>query len=185
VFRLEALINGLLEYSKIGRENVANEKTNMQIMVKELLDLLNVPKNFNVEIPERLPTLVTKRILLQQVLINILSNAIKYNDKPQGLIRILSSEKDDHYEFTIEDNGMGIEKTYHDKIFQIFQTLEARDKVEGTGIGLSIVKKTIEDIGGSIKVESQPGEWTRFVLHWPKETNRSETDAAKKIHETV
>lgn len=184
VFRLEALINGLLEYSKIGRENVANEKTNMQVMVKEVLDLLTVPKHFKVEIPERLPTFVTKRILLQQALINLLSNAIKYNDKPQGLIRILSSEKDDHFEFIIEDNGIGIDKAYHEKIFLIFQTLEARDKIEGTGIGLSIVKKTIEDIGGSISVQSQTGEWTRFVLIWPKMTH-TDPDTLRKIHEKV
>jgi signal transduction histidine kinase len=171
VFRMEALINGLLEYSKIGRENIANEKTDVQIMVKEVLDLLNPPASFKIDIPVRLPTLVTKRILLQQVLINLLSNAIKYNDKPEGLIRILASEKDDHFEFTIEDNGIGIDKAYHEKIFIIFQTLEARDKVEATGIGLSIVKKTLEDMGGTIRVESEPGKGTRFHLTWPKTRN--------------
>jgi signal transduction histidine kinase len=185
VFRLEALINGLLEYSKIGRENVPNEKTDVQIMVKEVLDLLNPPKNFKIEIPVRLPILVTKRILLQQILINLLSNAIKYNDKPQAMIRILSSEKDDHFEFTIEDNGIGIDKAYHEKIFVIFQTLEARDKVEATGIGLSIVKKTLDDMGGTIRVESQPGEWTRFVLTWPKVRDHQKKDSSRKIHETV
>ena len=185
VFRLEGLINGLLEYSKIGRENVADEKTDVQVMVREVLDLLNPPRNFKIEIPVRLPTLTTKRILLQQVLINLISNAIKYNDKPEGLIRIQASEKEGHFEFTIQDNGIGIDKAYHEKIFLIFQTLEARDKVEGTGIGLAIVKKSIEDMGGTIRVESEPGQWTRFTLTWPKVRTVRKIDSKKKIHKTV
>ena len=185
VFRLEALINGLLEYSKIGRENIPNEKTDVHIMVKEILDLLNPPNKFKIEIPVRLPVLFTKRILLQQALINLLSNAIKYNDKPEGIIRILSSEKDDHYEFTIEDNGMGIDKAYYEKIFVIFQTLEARDKVEGTGIGLAIVKKGVEDMGGTITVESQLGEWTKFKMTWPKVKTVSKKDSRKNTYETA
>jgi signal transduction histidine kinase len=185
VFRLEGLINGLLEYSKIGRANVADEKTDVHVMVREVLDLLNPPRNFKIEIPVRLPTLTTKRILLQQVWINLISNAIKYNDKPQGIIHIGASEKADHFEFTIQDNGIGIDKTYHEKIFLIFQTLEARDKVEGTGIGLAIVKKSIEDMGGTIKVESEPAQWTRFTLTWPKVRIVRKIDPKNEIHQTI
>lgn len=185
VFRLEGLINGLLEYSKIGRENTPNEKTDVHIMVKEILDLLNPPKKFRIEIPARLPVLFTKRVLLQQALMNLLSNAIKYNDKPEGIIRVLSSEKDDHFEFTVEDNGMGIDKAYYEKIFVMFQTLEARDKVEGTGIGLAIVKKGVEDMGGTISVESSPGEWTKFTMTWPKAKNLEKTDPRKNTYETI
>jgi signal transduction histidine kinase len=77
-----------------------------------------------------------------------------------------------HYEFTVTDNGMGIDAIYHEKVFGIFQTLESRDKVEGTGIGLAIIKKSVEDIGGSIVLDSEPGRGARFIFTWPKKAGQ-------------
>jgi signal transduction histidine kinase len=173
VFRLEALINGLLEYSKIGRDKVADEKTDVQLLLKEIIDLLNPPGNFVIQLPRRMPVFKTKKIMLQQVFINLLSNALKYNDKVDGQCSITVEEQGNYYKFTVADNGVGIDRAFHEKIFGIFQTLNSRDQVEGTGIGLSIVKKCVEDIGGKVSVESTVGIGSTFAFTWPKEPKGS------------
>ena len=170
VFRLESLINGLLEYSKIGRTDVLLENVDTKKMVHDIVDLLNPPQHIKVNVQENMPMVYTKRILLQQVFSNLIGNAVKYHDKKEeGIITVKAKEIGKFYTFVVEDNGPGIEKEYHEKIFAIFQTLETRDRVEGTGIGLSIVKKIIEEVGGAIKVESEPGKGSKFIFTWPKE----------------
>jgi signal transduction histidine kinase len=168
VYRLEALINGLLEYSKIGRVSVPTERLDVQSMLKETIDLLNPPPNIIVSIQKGMPVFSTKKYLLQQVFINLLSNAIKYNDKEEGKITVMVNDLGRYYRFVVADNGMGIDKAYHDKVFEIFQTLEARDKVEGTGVGLAIIKKSVEDMGGEIVVDSEKHKGSKFIFTWPK-----------------
>jgi signal transduction histidine kinase len=167
VFRMEALINGLLEYSKVGRLHVPAEKTDVFELIKEVVDLLNPPPHVSVIIGKDMPVFKTKKLALQQVFLNLISNAIKYNDKEAGIITITVLRAGSFFQFTVSDNGVGIDKAYHEKIFSIFQTLEARDKVESTGIGLSIVKKIIEESGGMIRVESEAGKGASFVFTWP------------------
>lgn len=173
VFRMEALINGLLEYSKIGRENIPSERTDVQLLLKDIIDLLSPPAHFKINLPKKLPVFKTKKILLQQVFINILANAFKFGNKAEGMVSIRVSEVGPYYRFTIEDNGIGIEPAYHEKIFGIFQTIEARDMVEGTGIGLSIVKKCVEDMGGTISLESEVGQGAKFTFTWPSDKNHN------------
>lgn len=168
VFRLEALINGLLEYSKIGRVSVPTERLDVQTMLKETIDLLNPPPHIKIDIQRGMPVFSTKKYLLQQVFINLISNAVKYNDKEEGKIAVKVSETGNFYRFVVEDNGMGIDKVYHEKVFEIFQTLQSRDKVEGTGVGLAIIKKSVEDMGGAITVESEEKKGARFIFTWPK-----------------
>jgi signal transduction histidine kinase len=169
VFRLEALINGLLEYSKIGRTNIRMERVDVGDMLRETIDLLNPPAHIVIDIQKDMPVFNTKKILLQQVFINLISNAVKYNDKKKGLVQISVNNDRGFYEFTIQDNGMGIAPMYHKKVFEIFQTLESRDKVEGTGIGLAIIKKSVDDMGGEIILDSEEGKGARFSFTWPKE----------------
>ncbi len=168
VFRMEGLINGLLEYSKIGKQNFHLEKTDTRQMITEIIDLLNPPPCTQIMVAPNLPLFKTKKLLLNQVFNNLISNAVKYNDKNTPVITIAVQESDEFYEFTVADNGMGIEPQYHEKVFTIFQTLAARDKVESTGVGLSIAKKCVEDVGGTIRVESEIGKGSRFVFKWPK-----------------
>jgi signal transduction histidine kinase len=174
VFRLEGLINGLLEYSKIGRMNVKMENVDVMAMLKEIIDLLNPPAHIKINIQEEMPMFKTKRVLLQQVFINLISNAIKYNNNEVGIINIRVNEADEFYEFIVEDNGMGIAPAYHKKVFEIFQTLESRDKVEGTGVGLALIKKCVDDIGGTIALESSEGKGAQFTFTWPKEKTVTE-----------
>jgi signal transduction histidine kinase len=169
VFRLEGLINGLLEYSKVGRMNVIPERVDVQRTLKETIDLLNPPAHIQINIQKGMPVFQTKRYLLQQVFTNLISNAIKFNNKAAGIIDIAVADTGNFYKFVVEDNGIGIETAYHEKIFEIFQTLQSRDKQESTGVGLAIIKKSVEDMGGSISVESTYEVGARFSFTWPKQ----------------
>ncbi len=169
VFRLEALINGLLEYSKIGRTNVQVEMVDVNQMLREIIDLLNPPPHVVVRVQNNMPVFETKKVLLQQVFINLISNAIKYNSSESGMVNVLMNDQQNYFQFVVQDNGIGIAPEYHQKVFEIFQTLESRDKVEGTGIGLAIIKKCVDDMGGKITLESSEGMGARFTFTWPKQ----------------
>jgi signal transduction histidine kinase len=165
--RLENMINGLLEYARVGRVKKGFEKVNVDLMVKDIIKYL-VPKNFRVKFTGNLPVISTEKLRIEQVFSNLISNAVKYNSTEAPEIEIISEELAEYYRFTVKDNGFGIEERYFDKIFVIFQTLKERDAFESTGVGLAIVKKIVEDYKGTINVQSKMGEGTGFVFTWPK-----------------
>jgi signal transduction histidine kinase len=164
--RLENMINGLLDYARIGKVKRTPEQVDLKILLNELVEIL-VPSAAVVTIGE-MPVIVTEKLLIEQVFSNLISNAVKYNDKPRTQITITCTPVRDHFEFRISDNGIGIQAEYFDKIFQIFQTLRERDAFESTGVGLAIVKRIIDDHKEVIKVESEPGKGTTFVFTWHK-----------------
>lgn len=164
VGRLRDLIDGILRFSKVGRVPEEKEIIAAEQLVKEVLDILCVPDNIKIEIGSSLPHILFEKTLLTQVFQNLLSNAIKYIDKPQGIIRINAEQEGSAVTFSVCDNGPGIEERHHEKIFQIFQTINARDEVESTGVGLTIVKKIIENAGGKIWLKSTPGQGTCFYF---------------------
>lgn len=168
VHRLEALIDGLLQYSRVGRTATATEFVSVKALLNEVLTMLAPPPEFTIAIAPDLPALHTQKLPLFQVFSNLISNAIKHHNRPDGHITISATDKGDVYEFTIADDGPGIASAYHDKIFGIFQTLEARDKVENTGVGLAIVKKIVEGQGGHIYLVSQEGQGATFRFTWTK-----------------
>jgi signal transduction histidine kinase len=167
IFRLESMINGMLEYARIGRIKRGKEPVGTSQLVDDLVHVL-VPRDFEVSIDENLPVIETEKILLEQVFSNLLSNAVKYNDKSPGRIEIRVADREEMVEFSVIDNGLGIDKSYFDKIFVIFQTLQERDAFESTGVGLAIVAKIIEEHKGKITVESQLGQGSKFTFTWPK-----------------
>jgi PAS domain S-box-containing protein len=171
VQRMDALIDGLLEYSRAGRVKIPAETVDLKALIVEVVDLLSPPPSFQVEIASEIPTLMARRILLKQVLSNLIDNAIKHHPRSDGQIKITVEEQEDEYQFSISDDGEGIDPLYHEKIFVIFQTLQARDDYESTGVGLSIVRKIVEAEGGSVRVESQLGQGTIFSFTWPKSPN--------------
>lgn len=168
VHRLEALIDGLLQYSRVGRMATANELVDVKALLVEVLSLIAPPPEFTIAIASEMPTLNTQKIPLLQVFSNLITNAVKHHNRPAGNIVIAVTDQGDYYEFTISDDGPGIAPQYHEKIFGIFQTLEARDKVENTGVGLAIVKKIVESQGGRISIESQEGQGATFRFTWLK-----------------
>jgi len=168
VNRMDGLIEGILDFSTIGMVESSKEKINMKHLFDEIIDLLKV-ENFDFKIVGELPIISGIKSQFFQLFSNLISNGIKFNDKEKGLIKInyLKFEKE-HY-FSIEDNGPGISEEYHSKIFVVFQTLQARDSYESTGIGLSIVKKIVDNLQGKIKVESTKNEGTTFIIRIPIE----------------
>jgi len=168
VHRMEALINGLLEYSRVGRRERQVGLVDVREMLTEIIDLLSPPAGFAIALPESVPHLKTHRSALNQVFSNLISNAIKHHDRDDGKIAITAIDHDTYIEFAVKDDGPGIEAQYHQKVFSIFQTLKARDELESTGIGLAIVKKIVESEGGTITLESTPGEGTTFRFTWAR-----------------
>jgi PAS domain S-box-containing protein len=173
VHRMESLINGILSYSRAGRIKTAKERFLAKTIVEEHCDTLktlNHSIRFTFEGDLGLE-LVSEKIALGQILQNLISNGIKYNDKKEILITIGWTDLETAVEFFVHDNGPGISPEFHERIFVIFQTLQARDEVESTGVGLAIVKKILDEKGGSIKVESALGQGSTFRFLWPKLEN--------------
>ncbi len=170
ITQMEALIDGLLQYARIGRENTLCKSVNIQDLLKEVIELLNPPIGFKIKIPDDLPTIETEELLLKQVLSNLISNVIKHHDREDGAIEILVKNQPSVLQFTITDDGPGIALENHQKIFGIFQTLIKRKNVTGTGIGLAIIKKIVEGRRGQIWVESAIGQGSSFSFTWPIET---------------
>jgi len=161
--RMEDLISGILKYSGIDDSfSSQNEQVDFNEIVNEIIQTLHVPKHINIKIHNKLPVLNGDKIKYQQLFQNLINNAISYNDKPNGEIEIGFVVKNDEYQFYVKDNGVGIDKKYHDKIFKIFYYITKNKN--STGIGLSIVKKIIEIYGGKIWLESEPSIGTTFYF---------------------
>lgn len=167
--RLDDLINGLLAYARASRAERHLEPVDVAQLVREVADLV-VPPSFALALAPGLPTFVADRLSLQQVFTNLLSNAVKhYVGEGPGQLIIAGHDLGAQYEFRVQDNGPGIAPEHHRKIFLLFQTLRDRHTAESTGIGLSIVKKLVEDQQGTICIESAPGQGATFIFTWPKE----------------
>ncbi len=179
VLRMEALINGILDYSKAAKNKEQQTSFDSKQLARETFDLIGASENAKLELTPTLPIMNTDRTKLQQVFLNLLNNAIKYNDKDSPEVTISVEEQRDHWKFTIRDNGPGIDEQFHEKIFVIFQTLQARDEFESTGVGLAIVKKIIEEMGGQIWVESEKGKGASFIFTWPKSMATGTEDISK------
>lgn len=165
VLRMENMINGVLEYSKIGRAKIEREKIDVTQLLNQIIDAIVPSNGFEVNIEGTMPIINSEPILLEQIFSNLISNSVKYNDKETGEINCSYRSIPGFHEFTVSDNGPGIEEEYYEKVFLVFQTIEARDKKESTGIGLSIVKKIIEEKGGYIRIESV----VSFIFAIPKQ----------------
>jgi light-regulated signal transduction histidine kinase (bacteriophytochrome) len=166
--RMQTLIDGILHYSRMGNSQTEKEPVSVYDLIHNIIDLICPPPHIRIEFPNNLPVINTEKIKLHEVFQNLISNGIKYNDKEAGIIKITCEEKEDHYIFSVIDNGIGIRPEHTEKIFGIFQTLQPKDKVESTGIGLTIVKKIIEQQDGTITVESETKKGSTFKFSWKK-----------------
>lgn len=169
VQRMDALIEGILQYSRAGRLATGVETVDTGRMVHEVVDFLALPEGMRVEISDQLPILETRKLRLEQVVQNLVSNAIKYHDRPsEGTIEIgCRQEGPTMWRFWVQDDGPGIAPEHHERVFLMFQTLQPRDRVESTGLGLSLVSKLVEEEGGRVHLESEEGEGARFEFTWP------------------
>ena len=168
VHRLEALIDGILSYSRAGRVREQVEEVDTGKLVRESIELLGAPSTVVFQVANDMPVFRVERVPLEQVFMNLLTNAVKHARRDDARIEVGFRDAGLFYEFSVRDNGQGIAPEFHERIWTIFQTLESRDKVEGTGIGLSVVRKLVETRGGHARVSSQPGAGATFYVTWPK-----------------
>ncbi len=163
--KLSSLIEGLLKYSK-SEDSLKEEKSkiNISTFISGISNLFSSEKNLSINLKSSLESIVANRTALDQILINLVANAIKYNDKEMIEIEIQIDEDENQYKFSVKDNGPGIKKEYQERIFNIFEVLSNSDRYgkTGNGIGLSTVKKVIELLGGTINVKSEIGQGAKF-----------------------
>lgn len=166
VEKMERLINDILNYSSINNNTANNEEVNTLEVVKEIKKILYVPKHIKMNISNKLPVIKADKIRIQQLFQNLMGNAVNYIDKEKGIINITCKEKKHTHIFSVQDNGVGIPKEYHKKIFEVFESLG--DHKDSTGIGLSIVKKIVDVYDGKVWLESEEGKGTTFFIELKK-----------------
>ncbi len=166
--RMETLLDDLLTFSRLGRADAAVRETGLAGIVDSIIEILNPPVHIKIRVEGELPMAVAAGAQLEQVLRNLINNAIKHHDKPNGEVVLSAKRVGNFVELVVRDDGPGILPQFHDKIFQLFQTLKRRDEVEGTGMGLAIVKRLVEHQNCRITVHSEGnGAGTQFRFQWP------------------
>jgi PAS domain S-box-containing protein len=163
--RMHTLLNDLLRFAKIGRETPNNVQLSLKSAVDEMRLLIDVPEHCVLTSEELL--MYVPLVPMHTVLLNLISNAFKHNDKSTPKVNIEAFVSKHYYVIKIIDNGPGIAPRYQEKVFKLFQTLRPRDEVEGSGMGLSVVKKYVDYYGGRVTLESDGQHGTTFTVYWP------------------
>ena len=174
--RMHDMIEGILQYSRVGRTKEPNEPIDVNRLLQDVIKLIAPPANFEIRVQEHLPTIHGETIRMFQVFQNLLDNAIKHNDKKNGIVAVSCTKQGDFWQFSVKDNGPGIPKQYQEKVFQLFQTLAPKDQSGNTGIGLSLIEKIVDHWGGKIWLECEPGQGCTFHFTIP-DTNKYERNS--------
>ncbi len=164
--RMDRLIRGLLELARVGRARQKPERVDITELLHETIDLLSPPAASRILIIGAMPTLHAERYALQQVLLNLIANAIQHSSKPDVVVRITSTERTDEVELSIADDGVGIPPELQAQCWEVFQTLQSRDVVDTPGIGLAIVKKQVEANGGRAWFVPRPKQGADVRFTW-------------------
>ncbi|MBK7428540.1 MAG: GHKL domain-containing protein [Saprospiraceae bacterium] len=164
---MRQIILDLLDYSRVGRMENKLEEIDIEVKIKEiiLLHQAQISELNAVILFSDLPKIKSYKAPIRQVFQNLISNALKYHSNERSpVIRISYADRETHWEFSVDDNGIGIEPEYFERIFIIFQRLHDRSQYSGTGIGLAITRKIIENLGGEVKVESEENKGSVFTF---------------------
>lgn len=169
VRRLEAQLEDLLAYARAERQNDAASRVDTYILVQTITQELEMPTGFRVTIEPPMPIFVTQNAALETVLRHLMDNAVKHHHRPeQGHLHVAAKEQGAWYEFIVTDDGPGIAPQHHTLIFDMFHTLQPRDRAKGNGVGLAIAKKVVDNWGGALTVDSTPGQGATFRFTWPQ-----------------
>jgi signal transduction histidine kinase len=184
VRRMDKLLDDLLEYSRIGGETDDRhaEAISGTALMENIQGLLSPPQGFTVNASATLAGIEVFRMPLQQILINLISNAIKHHDKKTGLVEVSVENLGEMLRFSVKDDGPGIPAQYHEQIFKMFETLKPKDQVEGSGMGLAMVRKYVDMAGGEFTIKSALGKGSTFSFTWPKNngsTNKTKLEFAR------
>lgn len=174
--RMDRMVNGLLNYARLGRERTATEPVDVGELLRELLEMLNLPEGFTVVLPDTLPRIETVRLHLAQVFQNLLVNAVTHHDRATGQVAIGCRRLPAGWEFSVADDGPGIPAEHRRSVFRIFNILDLRDQTEHTGVGLAIVRKLVLEHGGDIEVTANRPRGSLFVFTWP------DSEPAESVH---
>jgi light-regulated signal transduction histidine kinase (bacteriophytochrome) len=174
--RMHDLIEGVLQYSRIGRIKEDIVTVDLNALLPTIIDTIAPPEHVTIRMDSRLPVIPCGTTRITQVFQNLLTNAVKYMDKPVGQVAVACTEDSDAWTFSVSDNGPGIEQRHFDKIFQIFQTLTPHDGFESTGIGLTLVRKIVEYYGGRVWLTSEVGKGSTFFFTLPKQGSQPQND---------
>jgi signal transduction histidine kinase len=167
VDRLEVLLNNLLQYARLGRVEASVMPVCVADLIEEIVNGLDLPAEFTIQLAPDLPNLVTNRTALEQVFANLIGNAVNHHPRPHGRVEITATRHGKFYQFDVKDDGNGIAPEHHQDIFKIFSTFSTVSNSNSTGIGLAIVKKIVELQGGTITLESEVSKGTTFRFTWP------------------
>ncbi len=154
VDRMERLLSDLLAYSRAGRRESEPAMVDCSLLVEDVIEWVVPPPGFTIRILTPLPTLFIAQTLLEHVFLNLIGNAIKHHDRTEGEVTISYARSDEMHHFIVADDGPGIPERFQEKAFAMFQTLQSRDKKEGSGIGLAIVKKMVASVDGNVELRS-------------------------------
>lgn len=165
VRRMEGLLEGLLAYSRVGHANCEVEQIDSRELLTTMLKFMDLPEGFSVEVGDDMPTIESERPPLELVFRNLIRNAVKHHDGDSGRIVITGQQHPALCEFTVSDDGPGIPEEFQDRVFGMFQTLKPRDEVEGSGMGLALVRKAVEQNNGNITIVSE-GRGSEFRFTW-------------------
>lgn len=170
--RLSLLVTDLLNYSKVGGNNLELSETDLNTVLNQVTQYLStsiLEKNAELIIGDLPQKISVDKIKIYQVFQNLIANAIKFVEEGKNpKVNVSCSELDNYYEFSVRDNGIGIDQQFHKEVFESFKQVNNKDEYEGTGLGLSICKKIVEHHGGTIRLESTIGEGTKFIFTLPK-----------------
>ncbi|MET1258077.1 PAS domain S-box protein [Flagellimonas sp. DF-77] len=159
---MDKLIDGILKYSTVNSDTLEDTDVDVNQVIKEIEEIIYMPDHVSIKVVNQLPIIQADQTKIHQLFQNFLSNAVVNIDKEVGLVEIASEETKTHWQFSIKDNGVGIPKEYHEKIFKIFQSIGNNER--STGIGLSIVKKIIDRYEGKVWLDSEIGVGTTFYF---------------------
>jgi signal transduction histidine kinase len=167
--RAMMLVSDLHNYSKVGRKKELEEPVDVATMTREIFKSLPAAKSMRLEVSGEPASILTAKAPLDLVLRNLIDNAVKYHDRPDGTIFVRWQEEGSAILFEVADNGPGIAEQYHHLVFQPFQKLESYEQISGSGLGLATVKKTVEHFGCTISLHSpvHDGRGAKFCFNWP------------------
>ncbi|MHA7843005.1 MAG: GAF domain-containing sensor histidine kinase [Winogradskyella sp.] len=177
--KMDLLIKGVLDYSTIDRVHTENSLVDINKIIEEVLQTMLIPEHISFNINNNIPTLFGNRWRFRQIFQNLILNAVKYSDKENGKVEVGFTEDEDHYQFFVKDNGVGINPDYFQKIFKVFAKLE--NSGSSSGIGLSIVEKIVKYYKGNIWVESEEGAGTTFYFNLPKSVVTKPQEQVKEV----
>ncbi len=168
VRRMELLTDDLLKYARAGSGHSEIVRVDTAALVNDTVSMLAPPAGLRIVAEPGMPVLETARAPLEQILRNLIGNAIKHHDRPDGSVAVSARDRGAFVEISVEDDGPGIPEGFRDRLFKMFQKLESRDRVEGNGLGLALVKRTVESHGGKVWLDPRAGRGAIFRFTWPR-----------------